>query len=572
MKEYPFFVTHGTTASPPSSASPSQGRSRGLVLQLMGVGPDEIVGSMMFQRMARRLADRGLASLRLDYAGTGDSTGAVSSWSLADLGGETEQARAVLQTARDAIGGGRYAVAGICYGGRIALELIKDKDCVGALCMSPPVIEYGTWTKTRRKVRKWKLVSYIKSNEFLRTVLLRPLRRMVAERKPTERAVQALGELDHARVLYLWSESEVSRDYSRDRAAKRLERLTGVAAGRAPRPPRRPAHADGPAVRLRPPVTRGPGLHPRPRRELARRVLQRRSSRAVGGRKHGPGARRGRRRLSHTGRRGSLAATADPRHRRAPLGDDVGREDARAARRGSATSMSRSARSRRPGITLRALRGLLPVRLRGERGALPSRPRAHAGLPVRRCGAQLHALHGVRDAARSVKDYAAFTLARPRHARPLLKDPIAVFSSEWLASAFDAEVVFLVRHPAAFASSLKRFGWSTASTTTLEQPLLMRDHLAPFEKEIRSSRPQPGDIVSQAILLWRMIYSTGPTFRERHPDWTFVRHEDLSRDPADRVPRDLRPRRGSNSTAGWRGRSKSTAPMRTRRRQRRATP
>ena len=107
----------------------------------MGVGPDEIVGSMMFQRMARRLADRGLASLRLDYAGTGDSTGAVSSWSLADLGGETEQARAALETARDAIGSGPFAVAGICYGGRIALELIKDKDCVGALCMSPPVIE-----------------------------------------------------------------------------------------------------------------------------------------------------------------------------------------------------------------------------------------------------------------------------------------------------------------------------------------------------------------------------------------------------------------------------------------------
>ena len=111
MKEYPFFVTHGSDRLAAVLSVPEPGPLRGLVLQLMGVGPDEIVGSMMFQRMARRLADRGLASLRLDYAGTGDSTGAVSSWSLADLGGETEQARAVLQTARDAIGGGRYAVA-----------------------------------------------------------------------------------------------------------------------------------------------------------------------------------------------------------------------------------------------------------------------------------------------------------------------------------------------------------------------------------------------------------------------------------------------------------------------------
>jgi dienelactone hydrolase len=226
VREYPLFVRHGSDRIAAVLSVPESGPLRGLVLQLMGVGPDEIVGSMMFQRMARRLADRGLASLRLDYAGTGDSTGTVSSWSLAELGAETEQARTALQTARDAIEAQRFAVAGICYGGRIALELIKDKDCVGALCMSPPVIEYGTWTKTRRKVRKWKLVSYVKSNQFLRTVLVRPLRRAVAERKPTERAVQALGELDHARVLYLWSESEVSRDYSRDRAAKRLVRLT----------------------------------------------------------------------------------------------------------------------------------------------------------------------------------------------------------------------------------------------------------------------------------------------------------------------------------------------------------
>ena len=28
-----------------------------------------------------------------------------------------------------------------------------------------------------------------------------------------------------------------------------------------------------------------------------------------------------------------------------------------------------------------------------------------------------------------------------------------------------------------------------------------------------------------------MIYHTVGTFRERHPDWTFVRHEDLSREP-----------------------------------------
>src|SRR5438067_1059673 len=44
--------------------------------------------------------------------------------------------------------------------------------------------------------------------------------------------------------------------------------------------------------------------------------------------------------------------------------------------------------------------------------------------------------------------------------RPLVKDPAALFSSEWLARTFGFQVVLLSRHPAAFVSSLKRLGWA----------------------------------------------------------------------------------------------------------------
>ena len=80
--------------------------------------------------------------------------------------------------------------------------------------------------------------------------------------------------------------------------------------------------------------------------------------------------------------------------------------------------------------------------------------------------------------ARTAQDLASFTVSRARRARPLLKDPIAVFSSEWLASRFGAQVVVLIRHPAAFASSLKRLGWTHRFEHFLDQPLLLRDHLS----------------------------------------------------------------------------------------------
>jgi hypothetical protein len=146
-------------------------------------------------------------------------------------------------------------------------------------------------------------------------------------------------------------------------------------------------------------------------------------------------------------------------------------------------------------------------------------------------GPQLRAIRSPRDAGRSARDLASFTVSRMRRSRPLLKDPIAVFSSEWLASRFDAQPIVLIRHPAAFASSLVRLGWTQDFGKLLDQPLLVRDHLGRFEDELRDFAAQERDVVAQAILLWRLIYSTVATFRERHPDWTFVRHEDLSLDP-----------------------------------------
>jgi hypothetical protein len=122
---------------------------------------------------------------------------------------------------------------------------------------------------------------------------------------------------------------------------------------------------------------------------------------------------------------------------------------------------------------------------------------------------------------------------RLRGARPLLKDPIALFSAEWLADTYGMDVVVLIRHPAAFASSLKRLGWTFPFPDLLAQPRLLQDHLAPFEDDIRRVHAAPDDVIDHAILIWRILHYTILKYRLRRPDWVFVRHEDLSLRPVD---------------------------------------
>jgi hypothetical protein len=160
------------------------------------------------------------------------------------------------------------------------------------------------------------------------------------------------------------------------------------------------------------------------------------------------------------------------------------------------------------------------------------RPHLSATLAFRyRPVAQLARTRRPGDVERLLRDGLEFTRARLRRARPLMKDPIAAFSSSWLASTFDMATIVLVRHPAGFASSLKRLGWSHPFNDFLAQPALMEERLQAFEGEIARMAKVEHDIVDQASLLWRMIYSVLLEYRRAHPDWIVVRHEDLALDP-----------------------------------------
>lgn len=122
--------------------------------------------------------------------------------------------------------------------------------------------------------------------------------------------------------------------------------------------------------------------------------------------------------------------------------------------------------------------------------------------------------------------------------RPLLKDPIALCSAEWIARTYDADVVVLIRHPAAFASSLKRLGLRFGFGHLLLQPALMDSYLQPLAAQIQACHEQQCagtlDIIDEAIHCWRVVHHVIRRYQEEHGDWHFVRHEDLSREPQPR--------------------------------------
>ena len=147
-------------------------------------------------------------------------------------------------------------------------------------------------------------------------------------------------------------------------------------------------------------------------------------------------------------------------------------------------------------------------------------------------------IKSARDIGRLLRDSSLYAMYRFLNARPLIKDPIAIFSAEWLAREFNMDVVIMIRHPAAFAASIKRKNQPFRFAEILDQPLLMRDYLAPFAHEMEAMREGGRDRIDEAILLWRMIYTQVQRYQKKYPDWIFIRHEDLSQDPLHRF-RDL---------------------------------
>lgn len=146
---------------------------------------------------------------------------------------------------------------------------------------------------------------------------------------------------------------------------------------------------------------------------------------------------------------------------------------------------------------------------------------------------ELKSLRSVKDIMRMGRDWLNFLYGNLFHLRPIIKDPFSVFSIPWFFDRFHCRIVVTIRHPAGFVSSLTRLGWRFDLFDLLNQPLLMRDWLEPYRKEIQTALENQEDLVAQASLLWRMIYHVVGSCQARSYNLILIRHEDLSLAPVE---------------------------------------
>lgn len=138
----------------------------------------------------------------------------------------------------------------------------------------------------------------------------------------------------------------------------------------------------------------------------------------------------------------------------------------------------------------------------------------------------------LRHTVRVTQDVVRARRAARRGARALLKDPFALLMAEWVERRTGADVVVLVRHPAAFVSSVKRLGWRLDVRWLLHQEHLMATTLAPFRE--RLERDAELDLVDHAALVWHALNTVVYSYERDHADWQVIAYEDLALDPATR--------------------------------------
>lgn len=74
-------------------------------------------------------------------------------------------------------------------------------------------------------------------------------------------------------------------------------------------------------------------------------------------------------------------------------------------------------------------------------------------------GVGLSAIRSGKEFLKLVRDYYHCMQYRRAGVRPLVKEPTAIFMAPWFSETFDSGVIMLIRHPAAFVSSLIILQW-----------------------------------------------------------------------------------------------------------------
>lgn len=124
-----------------------------------------------------------------------------------------------------------------------------------------------------------------------------------------------------------------------------------------------------------------------------------------------------------------------------------------------------------------------------------------------------------------------FEKAKLLNQRPLMKDPIALLSADWLARNFNMNVIVLIRHPAAFVGSLKKAEWHFPFKDLNDQANILKTPIKNYREQIESYTLTKRSLIDQGILLWNIFHETIKFYMSIFPNWIYIKHEDISSDP-----------------------------------------
>jgi hypothetical protein len=110
----------------------------------------------------------------------------------------------------------------------------------------------------------------------------------------------------------------------------------------------------------------------------------------------------------------------------------------------------------------------------------------------------------------------------------VIKDPTASLMSAWIATQFDAQILFVMRHPCGFASSLDSLGWKLNINSLLRQDALMQDHLEPYRDVLNRAKNDKW-LIRGAV--WASIHLVFTRQMRTRQDWLLFKYEDICNDP-----------------------------------------
>lgn len=223
MREYPVFIPFREEHLAGVVTVPSR-PARGFVLFLQGAGGAPRTHKYrLWTRTGRALAELGLASIRMDYVGIGDSTG---KYRFAMEAPPVDEAMAAARLGLERLGVDDFAVVGNCIGARTALALSAGMEtCVSVACIVPMAL--GPVMAERGAGAAGGLLHLAKR----RSPLGRMVRRVTPRRKgPVGFVPEAASAVRTSRLMFLHGGTEQSWEQLRA-AASKLEREAGPRSG-----------------------------------------------------------------------------------------------------------------------------------------------------------------------------------------------------------------------------------------------------------------------------------------------------------------------------------------------------